>query len=125
MGADTIMNIARSAGRALLAQAALHGKLVEVEWQLEKVRLIKMLGILLSGFACVLCAMLFAGALPVILLWDTPYRIHSIASITALFLLGAAIAWHRWLALYVEGEQAFAATREELAADIALIRSNL
>ena len=56
------LRIVRSAGKAILAQAALHGQLARVEWAQEKDRLAKMLVIALLGFAAVLCVMLFTGA---------------------------------------------------------------
>jgi len=39
--------------------------------------------------------------------------------------LGAGFAWRRFAALAALGSQSFAATRAELAADLALLRSKL
>lgn len=119
------IRILRSAGGALFAQAALHGQLARVEWAEEKSRLLKMLLIMLLGFACLLCVMLFVGALVLAFTWETAYRIPAVMALIAGYGIGTIIAWHRFHALSALSGQAFAATREELAADLALIRSRL
>jgi uncharacterized membrane protein YqjE len=130
LGSTTIdlmhaMRILRSAGGALSAQAALYGQLAQVEWAEEKYRLLKMLVITLLGFACLLCVMLFVGALVLAFCWETAYRVPAVMALIAVYGIGTYIAWRRLQALSALGGQAFAATREELAADIALIRSKL
>jgi uncharacterized membrane protein YqjE len=118
-----VIRMLHSAGGALFTQAGLHGQLVRVEWEVEKDRLLKMLVTALLGFASVVCVMLFAGALVIAFSWDTAYRIPAAVTLAAVYALGAAIAWHRFKRLSALGSQAFAATREELAADLALLRS--
>ncbi len=115
----------RSAGGALLTQVSLHGQLASVEWAEEKTRLLKMLVVVLLGFSCLLCLMLFAGALVLVLGWNTAYRLQAVAGLIAFFALGTALAWRRFQALSALSSQSFVATREELAADMALIRSKL
>lgn len=119
------VRILRSAGGSLLAQALLHGQLARVEWEEEKNRLLKMLAVTLLGFACLLCAMLFAGAMVIAASWETAYRFHALAGLIFLFGAGTAAAWRRFQALSALGSEIFAASREELAADTALLKKNL
>jgi uncharacterized membrane protein YqjE len=119
------LRIVRSAGKAIFAQAALHGQLARVEWAQERSRLATMLVVALLGFSAVLCVMLFTGVLVVAFSWDSAYRIPAAIAVVLVYLLGIVIAWRRLQALSALGDQAFAATREELAADIALIKSKL
>lgn len=118
-----IIRLLRSAGGALFAQAALHTELIRVEWAEEKNRLVKMLLLALVGFACGLCLLIFVGVLVLALSWDTEYRIHAVVALIALFGLGIFIAYRRFQKLSALSPNAFAATREELAADLALMKS--
>ena len=117
--------IFRSAGGALYTQANLYGKLARIEWLEEKNRLMKMFLIGLIGFACMLCVMFFIGLLVVVLSWDSTYRILALCSVILLYSLGIGIAWQRFCAMSRLNSQSFAATREELATDLALIKSRL
>jgi uncharacterized membrane protein YqjE len=119
------IRILRSAGGALLDQLALHGQLAQVEWGQEKIRLSKMLIGALLGFACLLCVMLSLGTLVVALSWDTGYRIPAATALAALYGLGAGLAWRRLAILSKHGDQSFTASRAELIADLALLRSKL
>lgn len=120
-----VVRLLRSAGAALIGQATLHGKLARVEWAEEKARLSKMLVLGLIGFASILCVMLLVGALVLAFSWDTAYRIQAAVALIVAYALVAAFAWSRLKALSARGSQAFAATREELAADLALLKSKL
>lgn len=111
-----------SAGGALLTQAELHGQLARLEWAEEKSRLQRMLVTGLLGFASLLSSMIFIGILVMATTWDTDYRLPSIIAVAALYGLATAFAWRRLRSLSALGEKAFAATRAELAADMALIR---
>lgn len=113
------------AGGALFAQAALLGQLAWVEWAEEKSRLLKMLNVTLLGFACLLCVMLLAGVLVLLLSWGTAYRIPALTALIVIYGLGAGVAWRRLQALSALGDRSFAATRDELAAGVALLRSQL
>lgn len=119
------IRLLRSAGGALFAQATLHGQLARVEWAEEKTRLMNMAVAALAGFAFLLCFLLFAGALVIAFSWETQYRIIAVAILVVIYALAAFIAWRRFRALSALSDQAFAATREEIAADIALIKSKL
>ena len=115
----------RSAGGALFDQVALHGQLAQVEWGEEKNRLLKMLVGAVLGFAGLLCVILSLGALALALCWETVYRIPVAAVLVALYGLATGFAWRRLVALSALSGQSFAATRVELAADVALLRSKL
>ena len=115
----------RSAGGALFDQVALHGQLAQVEWGEEKNRLLKMLVGAVLGFAGLLCVILSLGALALALWWETVYRIPVAAVLVALYGLATGFAWRRLVALSALSGQSFAATRVELAADVALLRSKL
>ena len=115
----------RSAGSALFAQVALHEQLARVEWREENSRLMQMLFILLLGFAFLLCGMLVVSGGLLALSWTTPYRLVVLLGLSAFFVLATLGAWFRFRALAARSSQSFAATREELAADIALIKSQL
>jgi uncharacterized membrane protein YqjE len=117
------VRILNQAGGALWVQALLHGQLAQVEWEEEKNRLLKMLALTLLGFACLLSAALFAGGLLLAAAWDTAYRIPAGAGLTLLYGFGAAVAWRRFQALSELGRGSFAASREELAADAALLEA--
>jgi uncharacterized membrane protein YqjE len=119
------VRILRSAGGALFDQVALHGQLAQVEWREEKSRLLKMLAGAMLGFASLLCVMLSAGALVLALCWETRYRIPAAATLVALYGLATTLAWRRFSTLTALGGRSFAATRVELAADLALLRSKL
>jgi len=114
-----------STASALLAHAALYWQLVSVELQVEKMRLLQMALILLAGFS-LLTSLLVALTTSLLLAsWDTPYR--AVVLLTTLLVYGAGIVllWLRFSALAVRGDQAFCDTRDELAEDLALLRSRL
>lgn len=109
---------------SLSTLALLHAQLARIEWEQEKDRLLKMLVLLLLGFACLLCVMLFAGGLVVAATWDTSSRIVAIAGLLPLYGLGVALAWRRFQACSALGGKIFTASLDELAADAALLRTN-
>jgi uncharacterized membrane protein YqjE len=119
------MRILQSAGGALFDQLLLHGKLVQIEWALERERLLQMLGTALIGYTFLSCALLFSGALVLACCWDTVYRIPAATALVVVFALGTALSWRRFRALWALGGQNFAGTRAELAADVMLLRSRL
>jgi uncharacterized membrane protein YqjE len=106
----------------LLIQALLHAQLARIEWEQEKNRLLTMLVLLLLGFACLLCAMLFAGGLVLAATWGTPYRIAAITGLMVMSGAGVAVAWLRFQACAASGGQIFTASLEEFAADATLLR---
>mgnify|MGYP003951104377 CR=1 FL=1 len=120
-----VIRVLRSGGKAILGQAALYGELACVEWAEEKNRLTKMFVIGMAAFACLLGVLLFTGVLVMAISWDTPYRIPAVLAMMVIYVIGVGIAWHKVRALSASSGQAFSVTREEFAADIALIKSKL
>jgi len=120
-----VVRILRSAGSSLLTQAGLHGQLARVEWAAEKNRLTGLLIAALIVGIGVLCTLLMAGALVLAFSWDTPYRIPAALGLVLFYAACAGFAWLRFKNLSARGREAFAGTREEIAADLALIRSRL
>lgn len=120
-----LLRLLRSGGSALLAQTDLHKQLLQVEWAQEKQRLLTLLLIFLLGFACVLCVMLMLAVLVLALSWGTELRLPALFALLGLYSLGALLAWRRVSQLAALSAQTFAATRAELAADLALLRSKL
>lgn len=120
-----LLRLLRSAGSAVLAQGSLHGKLLAVEWAQEKQRLLAMLLVILLGFACLLVIMLLGAGLVIALSWETSYRIHALLAMIAFYALGLALSWRRLRRLSAQGDEVFAGTRAELAADLALLKSSL
>jgi uncharacterized membrane protein YqjE len=120
-----IVRFLRSAGGIVCTQVLQHIQLLRVEWAEEKNRLLQMLVMAMLGFACLLCFFLLGGALVVLLSWDTDYRVHALVTLFALYGIGIYAAYCRFHILSSRSNQMFFATREELAADIALIKSKL
>jgi len=125
VGPMDVIRILRHAGGALFAQASLHGQMARVEWAEEKNRLLWMLVVALVGFSCLLCLMLFIGVLVLALSWQTAYQIPAMIALVAVYGFGTAIACWRFQILSALSSNTFAVTREELAADIAMIKSKL
>ncbi|TJY62795.1 hypothetical protein E4T66_03480 [Sinimarinibacterium sp. CAU 1509] len=120
-----LMRRLQPAAGAVYAHLALHEQLMQIEWAQEKRRLLKMLWLTLIGFACLLCMLIFGGALAMTLSWNTSYRIPTLLALIAVHVLGFSMAWRRLRMQSVLGERSFAASREALAADLAVIRSCL
>lgn len=115
----------RSAGKPLFAQLALHGQLVRIELAEERSRLLQMVVAALLCFIALLCAMILAGVVALAFAWDTPYRIPAAIAVVGVFVLVTGLALWRLRVLVARGRQSFAATREEIAADLALLRSRM
>jgi uncharacterized membrane protein YqjE len=120
-----IIHILRSTGGTLLAQIALYGRLAEIEWKEQKLRLAQMILFALLGFICLLCVMVFVGVLVLAFSWDTDYRVLAVLLLIAAYCAATGYAWRRFQTLAARSGDAFAATRAELAADIALLKSKL
>lgn len=125
LNAMAALRLLRSATGAVLAQANLHLRLAGIEWAQEKRRLAWLLVALLFGMACILCVLLLGGTVLLLAFWDTAHRSSAIIALAVTYGFGALLAG--WLigVLSRRSSQAFAATREEIAADIAMIRSKL
>jgi uncharacterized membrane protein YqjE len=115
----------RSIANELLSQMELHGQLFKVEWEEEKNRLIQMLAITLMGFACLLCCMIFIGILAIVISWPTDYRLATIGALVVFYTLGVIACVSHLKRISAQSSGLFAATREELSADIAILRSKL
>ena len=109
----------------MLAQAALHSELARVEWAEEKSRLLRLAVAAALGSAFLLCVMLFAGVLVIAVSWDSVYRVAAIVAVIVVYAISAGVAWHKLQQLSAQGEHSFAATREELAADLEMLKSRL
>ncbi|HEX2585735.1 MAG TPA: hypothetical protein VHL14_11410 [Steroidobacteraceae bacterium] len=120
-----VIRVLRPVSGELFARLALYSQLLGVEWAEQKVRLLKMLLTSLLGFVSLLCVMVFTGILVMALSWDSIYRIPAIIAVIGFYGAIAGIAWHRFSSLSALSDQAFVATREEFATDIALIKSKL
>jgi uncharacterized membrane protein YqjE len=111
--------------KELFIQLELHGRLLIIEWLQEKNRIQQILCMASLGFAFVLCWLLSLGFLVIAANWSGEYRMLSIALLSAFYFVGLVLCWLRFNVLLARGAQSFAASREEFAADIALIRSQL
>lgn len=120
-----IINRLRSLAKIVLTRLELHGQLVGVEWAEERQRLQQLLAISVLGCVFLFCAFLFIGFLAIALTWASEYRIHAIAAILLFYILGFAVCAYRFVCLVARSSATFAATREEIAADLALLRSQL
>ncbi len=119
------LRILGSASGPMLAQASLHSELARVEWAEEKSRLLRLAVAAALGSAFLLCVMLFAGVLVIAVSWDSVYRVAAIVAVIVVYAISAGIALHKLLQLSAQGEQAFAATREEISADLEMLKSRL
>jgi uncharacterized membrane protein YqjE len=119
------LTMLRSASDALVAQTALHAQLALAEWKEEKQRLTQMLIFTLVGFAFFICLLLSITAFILTLAWDTQFRISAFLVLIVVHALIALWAVFRVRALGALSSRTFAATRAEIAADIALIKSAL
>lgn len=115
----------RSMAKIAITRLELHGQLISVEWAEERQRLQQLLVISLLGFILLICALLFVGIFAIALSWATDYRIHVIGAMFALYILGFCLCVYKFSALIGRSSASFAASREEVAADLALIRSQL
>jgi uncharacterized membrane protein YqjE len=111
-----------AAGGELFTQSELHVELARVEWAEEKIRLLRMLLALLCGVVFLTTSLLCASALLMLLTWNTPYRILALVLLVLSHSCGVGIVWWRFHLLAARSVQAFSATRQELAADLALFR---
>lgn len=115
----------RSAGKPLFAQLALHGQLLRIELAEERNRLLKMVVATLACFVGLLCSLILAGVVALAFTWDTPYRVPAAIAVIGVYVIVTGLAWWRLRVLSALGRQSFAATREEIAADVALFRSTM
>jgi uncharacterized membrane protein YqjE len=115
----------RSLMKELFIQLELHGRLLKLEWLQEKNRLHQMLGMGLLGFAFALCWLLSLGWFVIAASWSSEYRLISLLLVSMFYFSGLVVCWIRFNLLVARGAKSFASTREEFAADLAAIRSQL
>ena len=115
----------KDAGAALGTQWQLLNRLFAVEWAELRGRVMQMLVMVVVGALCLICVMLFGGIAVVVLTWDTPYRNLAVIAVLLVYAGAGWFTLHRLQRLSRASRHAFAATREELAADIALLKSKL
>lgn len=115
----------RASVALVLMQLELHGRLACVEWQQEKNRLQQLLVFGTLGLIFLFCFILSIGLLAIALAWTTEYRWFAIVGVVVFYALGIVFCYFRCKRYAALGEESFKATRAEIAADIALIRSQL
>lgn len=108
---------------ALLERVDLHRQLLWVDWQVERSRLLRMLVLILAGFAALqaltVTLVLLLGALTA----SGQARLLAPALLVLGLLAVVAWIWRGLRRLNRLGEQGFAASRREIAADLALWRT--
>lgn len=114
-----------STAKALLVQLELHGRLISVEWEEEMNRLQQLFVVSLIGFSCLTCCLLAFGLLVIAATWASDYRLAAIAGLVAIYAVGLALCIYKVSQVAAKRSSVFAATRKELSADLALIRSHL
>lgn len=125
ISAMEVLRRLRSASGALIAQVGLHGQLARVEWAEEKLRLGKLLVAALVGFTFFLCSSVFAGVLLLMIGWQAGYLLPAAIVLLVVYVGGTLLVWRKIRTLLALSVHSFAASRAELAADIAMIRSRL
>jgi uncharacterized membrane protein YqjE len=115
----------RSAGSAFAAQAGLHAQLAKVEWAEEKVRITRMLIASFIGLLSVQCLLMSVGLVALMLSWRTPYQLPVMLAVLLGYLILCALAIYVLIRLAALGTKSFAATRQEIAADLAMLRATL
>lgn len=118
------VRLLRTGGRALATHVALHGRLARIEWQEEQRYLLLLVLNAVAGFACLLSLMLFAGVAVLAATWESDHRPAVAAGLALLSGAGVLAARSRVRVLAGRVHRAFEASRQELAADAALIKEN-
>jgi len=112
----------RDVAASFFAMASTRMELATVEMREAAQRGVRLAVLGLAGAIFVLLALAFAGALVVVLFWDT-HRVGAMASVLAAYaILGAALI-ARAVAIAREMPIAFEETRRALAADRDLFRT--
>jgi uncharacterized membrane protein YqjE len=120
-----VLRLLRSAGGAICAQAALHSQLARVEWAEEKIRLARIAIAALAALISAICLLLLGSLIALALSWNTPYQTPAISAVLVLYLLSLSFAIRTLARQIALGALSFAATREEIAADLAMLKAKL
>lgn len=91
--------------------------LFSTEFAEEKLRLTTLLYSALTALFFFFMTLILALLFVIAAYWDTPYRLHAIGGLTALFLIGAGIAWSRVRAQLQSRPRLFEASLAELYKD--------
>ena len=119
------LRLLRSAGGALFAQAALHSQLARVEWAEEKIRLTRIAIAAIVALISTICLLLLGSFVVLALSWNTPFQIHVIVGVLVVYLVAILLSIRALMRQIALGALSFAATREEIAADLALLKAKL
>lgn len=112
----------RPAITALVTHGALLGKLAHVEWAAEKLRLTRVFALSLLAVVLMVVLLFCVSVVAIALAWDTPYRLLVALGLIALYAIGLVVALRRLSRLVSSKASAFVGTREELAADFAILK---
>lgn len=107
------------------AQAGLYSQLLQLEWEEQKRRYTRIMCLLAIAFFCLGCFFIFAGVFFLVLIWDHELRNWFIAAMLVVYALIALIAILRMRSLQASWGRPFAAVRDELKADLDIIKSRL
>lgn len=119
------LRLLRSAGGALFAQAALHSQLARVEWAEEKIRLTRIAIAAIVALVSTICLLLLGSFVVLALSWNTPFQIHVIVGVLVVYVVAILLSIRALMQQIALGALSFAATREEIAADLALLKAKL
>ena len=119
------VRVARSAGGMLLEHAALTAELARSDWQEEQSRLKRLLFTLLIYALLLGLVLLHVSAVAVVAAWNTPYRVHAVAGMLAVWIAATLLARRRLRAIAAQGEGRFSASREELRKTLDMLRQHL
>ncbi|MFN9730589.1 MAG: phage holin family protein [Pseudomonadota bacterium] len=117
--------VLRAAGGALWDQARLHGELARIEGIAEQRRLARCAVFTVAVVVLLACASAALGSAALVLAWDTPWRPAVAIALPLVYAALAGVALLRLRSAWARASGAFAATRSEIAADLALLRSRL
>lgn len=124
----SVMNVLRalnSVKNTVEAQSGLYSQLFQLEWEEQRRRYNRILLLLAIAFFSFGCFMVFAGVFFLVLIWDHELRNWYIGGMLCVYALVAIIAIMRIKSLQASWGRPFAAVRDELKADLDVIKSRL
>lgn len=116
---DTLSKMAGS----VLAIAKNRAALASIELQEELSRIIGYIIFSIAAFFCILVGIIMAGVLVVVLCWDT-CRVGALGGVTVFFLIVGIILALKLRSSLRNRPKILAKTREEIATDIARLKSS-
>lgn len=115
----------RSLSGAVSSQAGLYVQLAQLEWEQERERLVAMFLMLVIALLACWFLLLIGSALVLIAAWQTEYRLTAVYGLLGCYFAAAVFSLWRLKRLLAQGKHSFSSLREELAADIAVIKREL